>query len=1668
MTDPVDTATRLRQILGQSPDFERQPGLTAALANSSADPVTVRRSGALVSALETAKTVGLAREGGSTLLLSDRERALLGSVNATADDVDQTAVDQLANAQLQAARKLAGKPVHEPSRGFFGSILHGIGSGASFLVHNPVSSAVFHGLDRASDIVQTPLRLGLASAGSVFNPFTGKTTFSDHAVVTLEDNIDTMKAKGYDPNSFWDVLGYFSHGQQVYDDMTDLRSKYGDVRIDQAKRFLEDPKSFTDTSHMSDQQLQDFLLATKSKEWKKIVADVDSRHFSAGRTLARALDIEPGTKTFTVVSGATDGLVSWYADPTLILGKAHAVSKVLRYGLESITDEAGVRKAMTNTQIRRGWQAFLDDAKTTREGDATEQAAAFARLRARTPELVPLLGEINGRRLVKSRRLPGGATRDIYRNGAPIENLDDLTQYLVDQNGLTRVLTGKTMGSHPLMPGAVSRFGVRQLRATTAGALAKRGAARGAKVGLDSSAPWRYIATTGNAYAPAETFGKQVLSYRRYGVAGGRTGLGKIGGIRGGALSIQSARARLAYTSKRLTSLLPDRNLNAIEYDDPRAVEMVRRFAGVYLPNFEANRVASVFANSSLAGKRQVYKGLMETVIHASGLTASTSGQKIAERIRRDNVLFNNEMYSLVPGAGQIVDDAGVRYAAILPGQVNRAMYFPSFGQLQKAAASVSLYDFTLRKPLSSGLMDNLTRTLQLGWLVTGGTMMREVIEDLANGGIRGITLKTLQGRGALSRHRNYQLAMVEIPEVKRSLLAAKEKSPALLIKNGQPVQPVEMTKLAARRRYWSLRVQSTLHRVVGTALKPIAPAAMEQYADELAEHMDGNLFHAFEGLGDHSPYGVIDPRGQQSAREIAEAGYRPASVGYKLDGYKGISPDGEVGARAWVANLNQRFDDTGLGFKILRMVEGNPKMWRKQAVDHVLKSPLMADARDELEMLKPLADKTLTDVQRRGIASDYVDMLVRDYRSLLTDKHGDVIKRLTKRIRNAGEVPSIDWIERKIPHDIRPPQVIGRSWVAVPRKEGNGAYANLLARGYSFFVTKPAAFLSRQPMYMANYAIARHHLEGYEDKLVDQFRADVRTQYKGSFKGLTGPALRARLDEFHGALGRANKSARDATIQLAHQHAYDRTVHMVDNPNVQSHLSVVSRNFFNFERAAEDWIRRWSTTIIENPASLRKLQLAYEAGIHSGVIQYEQGTPMIVYPGSGAAINAVLGAGEALGIPGMVKLPTVPNLRSQVIYLNPSLDKPLPTVSPVVSTPVKALGAFFPESSIGFAQLDQAMHGQLGAGRAWYKSFMPSVVNRFIAPLSTDDANSQMASAAKNTIVALDAAGKGIAADATAPERDAYIQRIRIGARNQIMARSVFAFFLPASPELPQEDLAGDDAKADNVFRAAGVSSLKDEFRQLVAQRGYQSALQIWTAVHPDELAYTVSTTTTGSDAPVDPTFGVLKFIQDHKPVFDKYTTVAGYFIPNMAGDFDQAAWNAELEMGLRKHKDLNQFYRDVRITDAEREYFKNRDLRDSLLNEQTALGNDDGKRLVNEAWQIWSGLYLSGNPLLAEKLVQGGTRSIEAKQSIQELRALVIDPHAKKLPTSLTAVQQLLDVWDAHDAFTNAMRFQRTKEADAQKAAEQTLYAQAGRQIVAAHPELTDLYNGVFRDLN
>lgn len=1835
MTGPIDPfftpdlAAQYQKVLGAHAVFTTRPNVAAALAQANPDVTTLQAVGGFLESLDLAKQVRLSRTGGAKMVLSDQDRAYLTMLGEEYSDVDaapiiaataqaQKAVDNLNEAAAPKQANL-GPPVAHGFWGHAASIAGAAAHMASKATETPGIHQVVEGLGIAADAFRGGARIGEYGLSKIM----------PDAIDPMDpggENDRQMRERGYDPGNPLSVLAFFATGKQNYNSLDDLREKYGDGQVKAAQDYLEHPEDFDISPNFDDATNVARIAAVNNPDWKALVKSVNSRHQSIGRELALGFHLDPNKgEAFNRVSGPLDAVESWFGDPTLIGGKISKANKVRKLGINSLTDEAGIRRVVaTNQNVRRGLQSFLDRATAIRTGTAEgasveERAAAqaaYAALRSENHTFLPLLDEVNGKVPVvvnKTAKLAAGmhgpeklvkSTIEFHKT-EPITTLDELTEYLVTKNALVRTLRGAAPKTGVYMPGSVSRYA----------------AAKAARV---EKAAYKSGLAHENRLIDLAEDGAKVLPTPDNAVGGPL----ETAASRGDALAKDVAgmpfqRSRFLRLAKRLSTLAPSEL--KFDYFHPKAVDAVYKWAAATMPKAEARMLAARFSTADLAGRRAIRMAMVEQSIHSAGLESSATGRELAKRMRADLGKEGSQQYSLADDADLITDAAGTRRVGVFPGQVNTEMWLPSFTEMQKVAAKVSLYDHTLKRVADNVVTEKIMQTLRSGWLLTSAGAIRNIMDGWAGAAGAGMGWQTFKGKLALSSQRSAARAMErEMPA--GELPAATE---------------------AAYHKARISRVLGAISRVKGSALGHISSDEFQEAAEIMGEEIAQGHVAKLGMTPTALVTGVADPHSLEDVAEITRLGARPAAITFgqwEQKGWGPVAAEGEKGARNWAHNLDQVVSETPeLAQRLVSVVRQGPsdevltklvetsreaktlakssesmaatldrtepvinkladaivrfgknkgaaerwyrandardlddlstlkdmrdaltylrersaqtledpklqraakrhtpgakdameaskrrdltalidktgvlddiakqidehlskvadlsaakraaardikgKDYTQELIEHIVDHPEMQQFRDLAELARPLKDATTREA-KLAIGRDIADRMTRSFAELVTGKDGQPIHNLLDRLEK-GQVPSLEWFGKHVPNSIRPNKVIGREWAAVPAnpdKTGLAGLGQMLGKGYTAFLSKgyetvvsgPINRMANQPIFLGNFVKARRNLGEYERKLVDE--------------------------------GLSPEAAKTHATKLALDHALDMTSRMIDNPEVASQMATMSRNLVNFPRAAEDWVRRWSRLVKEDPTIIRKVQLAVEGGQHSGVIDHDaNGNLILTYPGSGAAINALLKVGEALRIPHIASIPTVPDLHTNLMYLNPSLNNPFfPGASPLVTTPIKVLQGFFPESRLMLQDMNTALTGDdRGASQGVMDQFFPTVVKNMFKAFTADEKDAQMSSAIANAIVHMEAAGLAPPPNASEPEREAYLARVKTAAKNQLFVRAVFAFALPGTPSLPDNQVAGDSTKADALFQAQGLSSMDDEAKALISKLGMERALAVWTKLHPDKLMYFVGKSKVDSPyASVPVTRGAELWLEENLDFVKKYPGLAAYFVPDAPGDFSPEAYRAQLETGIRSRKGMEDFYADTRVITAEQTYYAVKDRRDREIAKAKSVGDDEGVRRAKAIWTQWTqgdGTtaepgFLNMNPLFAAKLASYGERTVWREEAIGSLEKLLASGQlgnkanqgdtislgkAGSMPIDTATAKGLaafVTAYRRHDAFTKQMRGRRDSGSLAAKSEDQRMYEEymlsitgasydADGRLTGGNSALRDVYQGLFRGLD
>lgn len=687
-----------------------------------------------------------------------------------------------------------------------------------------------------------------------------------------------------------------------------------------------------------------------------------------------------------------------------------------------------------------------------------------------------------------------------------------------------------------------------------------------------------------------------------------------------------------------------------------------------------------------------------------------------------------------------------------------------------------------------------------------------------------------------------------------------------------------------------------------------------------------------------------------------------------------------------------------------------------------------------------------------------------------------------------AGEVPPRDFLSA-LPAHAKPRYVYQQQFVPI-MPSGNlarlaGNWTEFLAKGYRKLVTDQVQAISRNPLLASKYDTARRATKSYEEHLVE--------------------------------LGWDEGTAAQLAANIALRHAEQEVIKHIDNPQVASQFSVLSRNFWAFERAQEDWLRRWGRNLRDDPTIIRKVQLALHGGEAAGVLhQDDSGSLTFTYPGSGMVIQALNKVWNALpGTESLVKIPVVPDLSTKLEFVNPSLDNPLGfSATPVLSIPFRVMAATMGASHpLLVASMDKVLNGDLGAGREWYESVLPTPVNRIFSGAIRSDPGSQFGSAWMQSVMQMEAAGALDHLTGADPgERQKFFDTLSAQTRNNMIARALLGFFAPAAPGLPSNavDVAAlpkaltvedfsefpdpeaayrawlDDAEAqaalgraptevDWTWHKMGLDSLRDEFRSVVAQVGYADAMTWWATNHPGELIIaTGSTSKVGdasgaADAPA--TLAAAKWMQDNQQFLREYPGVGTYFLPEgnpgtPGGQFDQRAYNAQLEDGIRQKKELGEFLDDVIVKRGESIYYDTKDDYDQARANAERAGDTATLDQLDAEWAQHKALIYATNPLLAAKNASFAENTVYRQDQLRDLLRLMNDPRsARALGGQADGVQSLLDAYRQWYVGTDAIKGNRSNTATRQREELRQAYEQGIARVTDQHPGLKDLANGVFR---
>lgn len=1693
-------AENLSRILSGTKNLVANPGLVQALSTSRATPEQAQAIDQFLTGLDAQKQVSLASSTGAKIRLDASQQSALGTMGVPYQSVlytQQDAINDYAThlEQTQSVafkRDAQGNPLVDPSgnlqvepakkhkRGLFGQIVHDV-------THNDVTDIGGKGLsvlNKGWNIVESAVTDQRSNANS-----------SGGVDINAEvKRAQEMQDNGYDASNPFSILAFDASGK-AHLDTTGIENAWNDntpgmfgwdgsEAVDQAKQFSDDPTKWrqgilNDPNLTPEQAAEKLQSVADSKQFQNLVARVNAKRATIGNQLASTLGVDPvkHPEAFKWTSVGLDVAASFALDPATIgLGYISNVKRT-QLGIKGLADANGISKILdtTNTgfyakraqnSVQRFAEHFTPEILSAEKaGDQVKVAQLTAQATTENPALGQLLPDFLGRNkiqthLVGENEVPvlkqvsqKGELPFVYGPGEALDTYDKAADYLISKNALLRLTTGRAAVESSLMPGAVSSFGLRKLRGGIASwqvgrDLSRVNDAEASALTLKNADPakWQahltnkdlpkllpqadnaYDAGSGGKIAEGEDVAQEgaasqargltptergLVNYniRRYGQA---TVPKTVAGRTLGWASPTAVAARARLGARRFSTLLP--RDTTIELMGSNGADVVDRMAKTYLTKGDAALLRAQYTLGDAGTRKSLIEGLMDQLGHASGMTRSQEGRDIIEQMKTEAQRYSSA------GDEVVIDGNNV---ALHGGQVRAYFRLPSFGQFQEHAAKLGLVSGTLGRPLASKYADAFGGLWRLGALMQPRTAIRAGIESWLNAAIKGDFGKSLRAKALLQ----------ESGQLSGDVLGRTRFANALF-----GFGPV--AKTGQFYRHILLRgMDDETAEILMRDLPEILPDVMARYTHS---HI----------LAD------VNPAGVDEATAITQDGLAPARLQFDLSkdaiwgkekkirtGFEMQPTEGVEGADRYSNALAQRVDPTP---EVARAaVEALKSPNDSEAIGRVIAAIEAPEAKNLTDMTAfgkvywedgaTEASKALTDEQVALGKRQWAQKVVADYKHLLSSRNGQLHEGLADYVTTTGKAPDADWLMEHMDGAQRPPDVLAPTFTAKAANDLPGFVGALQAvegKAYQWMVERLIQRTTTAPMFAAAYA---------------------------EEKKLLKPLLSHWAEQ-----GLSPEAADAAGREIAVQRAWERIALMVDDPQLKTQMDIVGRNFFAFSRATTTMIRRWGSTFWQNPAAARRMMLTWEGAVHSGLVYRDQnGQLMFSFPGSGVMMHVLADVGAKIPGIGDIAMYPAADLSGKVTQIIPGSANPFQfSMSPMITIPMQKITQHFPDSHQIWDEIDHVMNGPNG-GQSVLETLEPGIARGFSQALSENDRNSMMASAMMSSVANLQAAGLTPKADASSADVDKFLSQVKDGTRSELFIRAVFAPWLFTSPG----NVSLEPRPADYAFSVSGAKNLDAEYKEIINDVGGDlgRAKQIFLALHPEGEAYTVPQSKSNvQGASLPATQAALDWMQQNQGFLGKYKAVGAYFLPQNTErePYSQQAYQAQLELGLRRKKTPAEFYADVRVSGAQTQYYAMQDKYNA--DKQQALGENNQAlaSTLDQQWASWKKSFKALNPLFADSQADSEKKRLDA---VDKLKVLTQMANSGEVPATVPS-RVLSDMIRAYGDYENFIQSHPGTDN-----VTQAMHSQAAQRfssymsgVVQTHSEVQGIYNGVFRQLD
>jgi hypothetical protein len=1557
-------------------------------------------------------------DGLSKLIDSHRKLQNLPERQARAN-FDQMPLDQ----QKAHVGFFGGGPV-----GILGNVLHYAGN----IVKEPIVRT-FQAVNEVSDFMTRLARTGLIAKDQGVNIIEAFDIASDKG-----DNV-------FSPNR-----------------ISAAKSKFGEdmmfVAIEVAKgRSLAE---LTTEGTAEQQRIAASAASGKDELFNDALAAADAAKYSPGRALANAIlpeSMEGQGFLYRGISGVGDASYRIFADPTLILGKAKKAydagdfllfrllgKEDYSYGrnfMNTVNNPQAVDRVFAKTGVRTIFNQYGELLTKIDKANKSGNFGLGGELQKQARSLMPEFGDVAIKQFID----------------AGVENADTAANFLKNHIDVKNILSGQAGRRTPLVPTlSPTRFAKVKLF-TTANKVFNVDKAGQAIVKAIYGTGSQDIAT--GLATQAERIG--ILE----GTAGRTTGKIRNGSIR---LTDNQISARID-RFKRKFSTVPFFDNGFFDVMDPKAGDKIKELASITNTGYHARTIKQAFLAGDEGQRKQIFKGLYNTIIETRGVTKSTSGKRFADDFNSMTLKTEYAATQLVEQVDEfgkpVLDELGRRVIAEYnPANFNGQQIALHGWQLSSAIAVPSLLQLD-RFSAHSGIINRIigishrktADDVTSGWVITtlAGPKfpVRNAAEDyMLNIAIGDKGWGLVKGRFLSTGTRQFKEAAEKLTSEQKSLGASISKiedSIVELTKNAElATTPQAKAKILARietknnlikaKRESFEKLDSKKVKFyesnLGFVNRLVGRKRVKEFQQKIAEAGgDMNKMRVIMGeamVTNKLASMTLKKRDKELIAEFAKYGRTLEVVEEVTEGAKNTLRGGSYSLKA--ANDAEQFG-------AVRAIEYNGEAWKQAGNTFTDINPVAStEARlswlikialhssDEIDSIlvknlkyRDVAIKELVDYletnpvlkARFQIYSPNIGGTTFEHASRAYD---DVLNTFSKADGTLNE---------ELWKKVRTKNKFGETKLStknlsiddLPKITEVDLYPRFISGPTLIPVSDADTFASSIFNKLWDY-MGEANARFSREALVFNSMLDIRKTMDK-----TGYARRIMDDYTAGLTGddliKAQDNASRHIVSIAEDMARDKVLAFVDNPQVRSQLAMASRNFARFYRATEDFYRRIYRTVAYNPEAIVRGALTYEGIAHSGFVDTdERGDEYFFYPGLTPVYEVMNKVMRLFGVGDGLQAPMPVEFGAKLKMITPSLnpDSLFPTFAgPLGAFPVKMIGNVIPQ----FKDLEQYITGAYGVDQPMISSILPGHVNRLWQALSKDERNSQGASATRKAITYLEATGHGIKVTIdpvtgeeippTAGELAEFQDKLQASMFTVLGLRFILGFVAPASPSV---NLKSDMA---DWVRANGTVSFKQAYNEMVIKYGdTEKAIKQWIKLFPDEMPYTVSESESTVKASILAVDSANDWIKDNSALLAKYPEAASFLIPRI-GEFDFDTYKLLFKKGLRQNKTVYEFLRETSSKKDVQTYY---DKKDEYDQQMSATQSTDLKRQIRQQWSDWSSEFKGARPYLQEQLSQGSEKAIQRLRALDDMRLMLDDKTVREQPKLRKILSDMLSTYDSY----------------------------------------------------